>query len=170
MKQKGFTLIELLVVIAITGVIVTVVGASIVLIMRGGPQMTEKSAAIADIDNVAHWLVRDLILAQKVIDPRNGEPLLEGITTENIIMNWSDLTAWAGDEGSVEHSASYTLSGTQLLRDYDGEETIVGRHITNAGFSIEGKMFTVTLTSCPGWTGCTVTRSFSIQMRSDLGF
>lgn len=163
MKQKGYTLIELLVVIAITGVIVTVVGSSIVLIMRGGPQITEKSTAMADIDSVAHWLTRDLILAQTT-SLTDGAPPVSSMT-----MSWSDLTAWAGDEGSVEHSASYALSGTELLRDYDGEETIVGRHITNVGFSIEGKMFTVTLTSCPGWTGSTVTRNFSIEMRSDLG-
>ncbi len=164
MKQKGFTLIELLVVTAITGLIVTVVGASTIQIMRGGPQITEKGTAMADIDNAAHWLTRDLVLAQ-ITSLTGGAPPASSIT-----MSWSDLTSWAGDEGTVEHSASYTLSGTQLLRDYDGEETIVGRHITNVGFSIEDKMFTVTLTSCPGWTGSTVTRSFSIEMRSDLGF
>ncbi len=163
MNQRGYTFIELLVVIAITGFIVTVVGASIVQIMRGEPQITEKVTSMADIDNAAHWLVRDLVLAQTTSLIEAQPP------TSSMTMSWSDLTAWAGDEGSVEHSASYRLSGTQLLRDYDGEETIVGRHVTNVGFSFEGKMFTVTLTSCPGWTGSTVTRSFSIEMRSNLG-
>ena len=163
MKQKGFTLIELLVVIAITGVIVLVVGSAIAQIIRGGPQITEESSAMADVDNAAHWLTRDLILAQTT-------SLIEGVPpTSAMTMNWSDLTAWAGDEGSVEHSAIYSLSGTQLLRNYDGEETIVGRHIINVGFSIDGKMFNVTLTSCSGWTGSTVTRNFLFQMRSDLG-
>ncbi len=163
MNQKGYTLIELLLVIAITGAIVLGVGSSIVQIMRGGPQITEKSVAMADIDNAAHWLVRDLVLAQTT-------SLMEGTSpVSQITLNWSDRTAWAGDEGSVLHSASYSLSETQFLREYDGEVTIVGRHMTNVGFSIDGKMFTVTLTSCPGWTGSTVTRSFLVEMRSDLG-
>ena len=119
---------------------------------------------MSDIDNAAHWLVRDLVLAQTTSLVEEVPPV-PGIT-----LNWSDLTAWAGDEGSVEHTASYTLSGSQLLRTYDDEETIVGRHLTDVGFSIEGKMLSITLTSCPGLTESAVTRSFLVQMRSDLGF
>jgi len=164
MNHKGYTLLELMLVISITGAIVLVVGAGIIQIMRGGPQITERSTAMSDIDNAAHWLVRDLVLAQTTSLVEEVPPV-PGIT-----LNWSDLTAWAGDEGSVEHTASYTLSGSQLLRTYDDEETIVGRHLTDVGFSIEGKMLSITLTSCPGLTESAVTRSFLVQMRSDLGF
>ena len=163
MTQKGFTLIELMAVMAITGMIVLAVASSIFQVAQGRVDVAQKSTAMADIDSAVHWLVRDLVLAQET-SLAEGAPPVSDITIE-----WSDLTAWAGDEGSVEHYISYTLSGTQLLRDYDGEETIVGRHLTNVGFSVEGKMFTVTLTSRSGLPGSTVTRSFLIQMRSDLG-
>lgn len=163
MNQKGSTLLELLLVIAITGVIVPVVSASFVQIMRGRADIAERSVAMTDIDNAAHWLTRDLVLAQTT-------NLVEGASaTSNMTINWSDRTAWAGDEGTVNHSASYALSGTQLLRNYNGEETIVGRYLTNAGFSVDGKMFTITLTSRPVLPGYTVTKSFVIEMRSDLG-
>ncbi len=163
MKQKGYTLLELLLVTSITGFIVLVVGASIVQIMGGRVDIVQRSIALADIDNAVHWLTRDLVLAQTTSLVEEAPP------TSSMDMSWSDLTGWAQDEGSVEHSARYTLSGTQLLRYYDGEMNIAGRHITNVGFSIEGKVFTVTLTSQPGLPRSTVTRSFSIQIRSDLG-
>ena len=167
MKQKGYTLLELLLVIAITGVIVTAVGSSIVLIMRGEPQMSEKSVSMADIDNAAHWLTQDLVLAQTTTGlPLDGTPVTNPTTSNPVTINWSDLTAWAADAGSVQHSVTYYLSGTQLRRNYDGTETIVGKYLTNVSFSFNGAMFTVTLTSRSGWTGATVTRSFLIQKRS----
>ena len=162
MKQKGYTLIELLVVLAIEGMILAALVSGIFQIVRGRVDIAQKSVAMADIDNAAHWLVRDLVMAQTTSLIEEAPPV------SDITMEWSDLTAWAGDEGSVEHSASYTLSETTLLRDYDGEETIIGRYLTNVGFSIDGKIFTVTLTSRPGLPGSAVTRSFLIQMRSDL--
>ncbi len=163
MKQKGYTLLELLVVISITGFIVLVVGSSFAQIMRGRVDIAQKSVAMTDIDNAAHWLTRDLVLAQ-TISLTEGAP-----ATSNMTLNWSDRTAWAADEGTVMHSVNYALSGIRLLRNYDGEETIVGRYLTNAGFSIDGKMFTITLTSRPGLPGSTVTKSFVIEIRSDLG-
>ena len=163
MTQKGYTLIELMAVMAITGMIVLTVASSIFQVAQGRIDVAQKSVAMADIDNVAHWLVRDLVMAQ-TNSLTEGAPPVSDMT-----MEWSDLTAWAGDEGSVEHYAGYTLSGTQLLRDYDGEETIIGRHLTDVGFSVEGKMFTFTLTSRSGLPGSAVTRSFLVQMRSDLG-
>ncbi len=166
MKQKGYTLLELLVALPIGAAMLFVIVSSFFQIMQGRVDIAQKNAAMVDIDSAAHWLARDLILAQGTSLEWEGPPPVSVMT-----LYWRDLTAWAGDEGSVEHSASYTLSGNQLLRDYDGgEEIIVGRHLTNVGFSIEGKKFTVTLTSRPGLPGSAVTRSFVIQMRSDLEY
>ena len=162
MKQKGFTLIELLVALPIGAAILAVVVASIFQIAQGRVGIAQKSVAMGDIDNAAHWLARDLVLAQDT-------SLTPGLPpTNSMTLNWSDLTHWALDEGSIAHSVSYVLSGTQLLRTYDGEVTIVGRYITNVGFSIDNRVFTLTLTSCPGLPGSTVTRSFSSEMRTDL--
>jgi prepilin-type N-terminal cleavage/methylation domain-containing protein len=162
MNQKGFTLIELLVALPIGVAILFAVVSSIFQITQGRVDIAEKSTAIADIDNAAHWLTRDLIQAQTT-DLVDGADPVSSIAT---ICN--DVTAWAAEEGSTEHSASYTRSGTQLLRDYDGEVTVAGRYITNAEFSIEGRLITVTLTSAPdGTAGAIVTRRFSMYMRSD---
>jgi prepilin-type N-terminal cleavage/methylation domain-containing protein len=162
MKQKGYTLLELLVVISITGFIVLVIGSSFAQIMRGRVDIAQKSVAMTDIDNAAHWLTRDLVLAQ-TISLTEGAP-----ATSNMTLNWSDRTAWAADEGTVMHSVNYALSGTRLLRNYDGEVSTIGRYLTTANFSIDGKVFTITLTSRPGQPGSTVTRNYEIEMRYDL--
>jgi prepilin-type N-terminal cleavage/methylation domain-containing protein len=163
MNQKGFTLLEVLLAMAVGGVILIVVVSSIFQIVQGRVGIVQKSAAMSDIDNAAHWLTRDMVLAQTTSLIDKAPPVSE------ITINWDDRTGWAADEGSVQHSVVYHFSGSQLLRNYDGEESIAGRYVTDVGFSIDGRMFTVTLTSCPGLPGSTMTRSFLIQIRSDLG-
>jgi prepilin-type N-terminal cleavage/methylation domain-containing protein len=162
MKRNGFTLIELLVALPIGTVILLVIVAGIFQIMQGRVDISQKSIAMSDIDSAAHWLARDLVQAQTT-SLTDGAPPATALT-----MSWSDLTHWAQDTGSVEHSVSYYLSGTKLLRSYDGEITIIGRYMTDVGFSIDDRVFTVILTSCPGESRSEVTRSFSSEMRTDL--
>jgi len=162
-KQKGYSLLELLLVISITGTIVTITGAGVIQIMRGQPEITAKNIALADIDSATHWIIRDLIMAQTT-SLADGAPPVSGIS-----INWSDLTVWAGSEGSITHLATYALAGTELQRTYDGASTTVGRYLTDIQFSLAGKLFTVTLTSRPGAPNYAVTKSFTIQMRADLG-
>jgi len=156
-KAEGYTLLELLLVIAITGAIVTVVGASFVQIMKGKVGISQKSVAMADLDSAFHWLSRDLVMAQTTTFT----------STSNMTLNWSDKTTWAIDEGVVAHSINYVLSGTRLLRNYDGEVSIISRYLTTANFSVNGQVFTITLTSRPGLPGSAVTRSFKIEERTD---
>jgi len=163
MNQKGFTIIELLVSIGITAILVPLISFMIIQIVRGGPVITQRSVAIADIDSASHWLNRDLVLAQttNLVD---GAPPISFMS-----LDWSDLTAWAGDTGEIEHSVSYTLAGTELRRDYDGEGSIVGKYLSNVSFSLEDGVFNVTLTSQPGQADTAVTRSFSVEIRSSTG-
>lgn len=164
MNQKGFTLIELVVALAILGIVVVGIVTSIFQIMQGRAQIAGKSVALADIDNAAHWLTRDIVMGQST-DLEDGEP-----PTGNMTITWNDLTGWAEAEESISHSAVYTHSGTQLLREYDSANntTIVGRHLTDVGFSIDDRLITVTLTSSPdGVRASTVTRRYLIRMRAE---
>ena len=162
MKQKGFTLVELLVALPIGAAVLVVIVTSIFQIEQGRVDISGKSTALMDIDNSFHWLTRDLVLAQytNLVD--------EAAPVSTLEMSWNDMTQWAQDTGVTAHSANYTVSGNRLLRDYDGETTIIGRYITYVGFSIDGKVFTVTLTSSPGFPESAVTKTFKIQMRSEL--
>ncbi|MFC2070845.1 type II secretion system protein J [Chloroflexota bacterium] len=162
MKQKGFTLLELLVAMPIGAAILIVLTYSFFQIAEGRVDITQKSVAMSDIDNATHWLARDLVMAQEV-NLTDGAP-----PTSSLIISWSDLTHWALDEGTIDYSISYALSGTELIRTYNGVAIVIGRYITDVGFSIDDRVFTVTLTSQPGLPGSTVTKTFSSEMRTDI--
>jgi type II secretory pathway pseudopilin PulG len=162
-KAGGYTLLELLLVISLTGVMVLVIGSSYVQIMKGRVNIAQRSVAMADLDSSAHWLTRDLVMSQNTTLTLGAPP------TSNMTLGWLDKTSWAIDEGTTVHSVNYALSGTRLLRNYDGNVTIVSRYLTTANFSITGNVFTITLTSRPGQPGSAVTRSLAIGMRFEPG-
>ncbi len=166
MSQRGFTLLELVVTVAIGSVILLAITSSLYQIEMGKWQIAGKSIAMTDIDNAAHWLIRDIAMAQQVTGPIDPAP-----SSENMVLVCNDYTAWATDEGSVLHSVSYNHTGTKLLRDYDGEVTTVGKYLTTVDFSISGMMMTVTLTASPtGKTRDRVTKRYIICMRSLVSY
>jgi len=158
MKHKGYTLVELLVALPIGAAVLIVIFSSYFAIMQGRAGIAQTSVAIAELDNALHFLAGDLVMAQ--------EATLEA-PPKCMLLEWSDYTHWAADEGVIEHSVSYALYDNQLQRIYDGQMTIVARHITYADFSFSDRVFTVTLTSRPGLPDSAVTRTITSEMRTD---
>ena len=164
MNQKGFTLIEILVAMLVGGMITAGVITGIFQIVYGAGQIREENVALSDIDSAAHWLTRDAILGQST-DLVDGAPEVSQMT-----LTWNDFTWWAEQEESVSHYVTYTYSGTALQRNYDGVVTTVGRHLTNVGFSLDGRMVIITLTSSlEEEPRSTVTRNYKIYMRAYTG-
>ncbi len=162
MNQKGFTLIEILVAMLVGGMITAGVITGIFQIVYGAGQIREESVALSDIDSAAHWLTRDAVLGQTT-DLVDGAPEVSQMT-----LTWNDSTWWAEQEGSVSHYVTYTYSGTALQRNYDGVVTTVGRHLTDVGFSLDGRLVTITLTSSPEEEPrSAVIRSYTMQMRAE---
>ena len=139
-RQRGFTLIELLVGTAVMGMLMPVVGASIFQMVRGTDRINDENVALADVDNAANWLSRDLTLAQDVLDPGTLNPLVDcgSGTQPDIRLEWLDQSGWA-TEGEEEHYAEYRVrSGTTILeREYDGAIFVAGRSITAVSFCQE---------------------------------
>ncbi len=146
MNQRGFTLIEIMMVLAIGGIIMPAVAATIFAVVQGSGRNDGTAVALADLDRAAHWLTRDLVLAQTTNLIDGAQP----VPGAGLVLTWNDLTIWAQQEGLVSHSVSYTVSGTQLLRNYDGQVTTVSKYLTLVQFSISGRLLTMTLTSSPG--------------------
>jgi len=164
MNQKGFTLIEILVAMLVGGMVMAGIVTAVFQIVHGAGQIKEESVALADIDSAAHWLTRDVVLGQST-DLVNGAPQVSQMT-----LTWNDSTWWAEQEESIAHSVIYTYSGTALQRNYDGVVTTVGRHLTNVGFSLDGRLVTITLTSSlEEEPRSTVTRNYTIYMRAYTG-
>ena len=156
-EQRGFTLVELLVAIAIAGLIMPVVASGIFQVTRGTVQINRDQVVLQDIDGASAWINRDLSQAQTT-------NLNDGETLDTMRVDWVDQTGWAA-AGAESHFAEYTLSGTDLLREYDGETQIVARRVANIQFSRSGKFITVAITST--LRDSTVTLSYFITPRSD---
>lgn len=164
MNQKGFTLIEILVAMLVGGMLMAGIVTAVFQIVYGAGQIREESVALSDIDSAAHWLTRDVVLGQST-DLVNGAPQVSQMT-----LTWNDSTWWAEQEESIAHYVTYTYSGTALQRNYDGVVTTVGRYLTDVGFSLDGRLVTITLTSSlEEEPRSTVTRSYTIYMRAETG-
>jgi len=156
MKKNGFTLIELLVYLAIGSVVMAGIVSGIFQITYGQGRIKGETIALNDIDNASHWLIRDIVMGQSV-----------ELYANQIGLAWTDFTGGVGNE--ISHYVIYTHSGTELLREYDSADntTIVGRNLTDVGFSLDGHFVTVTLTSSPDtFPRVTVTRTYVIQLRA----
>ena len=160
MKQSGFTLIEVLVVVAISGVIITGAFAALQQIMQGTFSNNNKTVVLADVNNAASYIRRDIQMAQETNLPVDGTP------QNSVTFDWYDFTLFITD--NISHSCTYTLSDTNLLRNYDDTTSIIGRHITNISFSQNGRFINVSVTAnSTGYQEKTKTISFSIYMRSE---
>lgn len=165
MNQKGFTLIEMLVALAAGTVILFSVIGALYMVMHGTPEIRKEAGALEDLERAAHWLTRDVPMGASS-NLEDGAPPVSQIT-----ITWSDFTRAAEQEESVSHSLSYTwLPGTgELQRNYDGEVTIVGSHLTNVEFSLNDRSVTVTLTSSiDEESRSTITRVYKILMRGEM--
>ena len=78
----------------------------------------------------------------------------------SMVVAWTDETGYVLDDpsyvpGDELHCIKYSLSGTNLLRNYDGANTcaaagtvtIVARHVADIQFSRVGNFITVAITS-----------------------
>lgn len=158
MKQSGFTLIEVLVVVAISGVIVTGAFAALQQTMRGTFSNNSRTVVLSDINNAALYIRRDIQMAQETTLPVDGTP------RNSVTFDWYDFTLFEAD--NISHSVAYTLSDTNLLRNYDDTTSIIGRHITNISFSQDGEFISVSVTAnVSGWQAKSKTLNFTIYMR-----
>lgn len=124
--QKGLTMVELLVAIAVTGAIVVFLGTAIYQIITVSGYGNDRLTAMHELQNSAHWFNLD---GQKAITANvNGGLLLTISETSSI---------------------TYSLVGTELRRTTTGTPMTLARNISNADFSIDNRIITMSLTSSP---------------------
>ena len=157
-RERGFTLIEILVAMAIGGLLVPVVVSGIFAVTRGTQKINTDLVIMADVDGASSWITRDLSQAQTT-DVVSGAP-----PVDHMRVDWTDLTGWAA-EGSEDHYVEYTLSGSELLRDFDGVTQIVARRISTIAFSRVDNFITVVIGSSLRDT--TETLSYFVTPRTD---
>lgn len=157
MKQKGFTLLEILVIVGIGAVLLTVALGSIYQIIYSTKSSGGQNQALTDVNRAALQIKKDIQSTQDT-------DLSEGIPQSSVIFSWTDFNATDNNT----HSGNYTLSGTRLLRGYDGESQIIGRYITSISFTQYGRVIEVEITATSNTTPpISKTLEFSTYMRSE---
>ena len=156
--QRGFTLVEILLAAGITGLIMPVLAMSIFQVISAPARVNTALVIQQDIDLASRWFSRDLSQA-KTTDLVNGAS-----SVNHARIDWTDETAWAVS-GLEAHYVEYTLSGTNLLRNFDGTTSIAGRRVSDIQFSRSGKYITIAITSSLG--GKAQTLSYYVTPRAD---
>lgn len=159
MRQRGFTLVELLVALAIGSVVLTGSLLTFEQVFSGTIRARNQTIAVNDVNFAAARIKRDIEMAQTT-------NLTDAVPQTSVTLTWIDYSQFAS-ENVTPHSSTYTLSGTQLLRNYDGTVSIIGRNTTSIGFTLNGRVITTSITA----TGVSVqqrskTLVFSMRMRT----
>ena len=124
--QEGVTLVELLVAVAVTGIIVVFLGTAIYQIITITEYGNDRLTAMHELQNAAHWFNID---GQRASTANVNGDLLLTISANN--------------------SITYSLAGAELRRTAGGNQMTLARNISNADFSIENRVITISLTSSP---------------------
>ncbi len=150
-RQDGFTLVEVLIALGIAALITSTIGTAIFQILDRSARGGETVRALNDIQNAGQWLYLDGERAETTGLIENDPPVA------SMVLNW------VADGQS--HTASYSISGTELVRDHNGTVTTVARYVSNADFSISNRLITVNLTSTPGSTGASKDITYNVWLR-----
>jgi prepilin-type N-terminal cleavage/methylation domain-containing protein len=159
MNQRGFTLVEVLGAMVVSGLLLTGIVLSVFQVSLGNARTRDQVITLADASFAVLWMKKDLQMAQTT-DLVDGAPPVSSVT-----LNWTDFTTSFDSVEPQAHSSVYTLSGTELVRTYDGVPTVVGRNITSIGFSLSGNAIRVSITSTsPTSREETETLDFSVNV------
>lgn len=134
--QKGITLVETIVAAGIAAMLIGVLGSSIYVFTRTTEQGNNELRALHDVQNAGYWLARDGKTAE-------ATDLVDGAgPVGSMTLNWTD--------GGQAYTVTYSLSGTGLERDYNGDTITVAHYVSSVEFSISQGIITASLTSSPG--------------------
>jgi prepilin-type N-terminal cleavage/methylation domain-containing protein len=141
--ERGFTLVELLMGAAITAVIVGFLGFVVFQTFQVEEFGSAQIAARNELQNAAAWMQGDAVEARTASGGAQLTLTLPGGST-----------------------ITYAVSGTNLTRTSGGTVNTVARSISEASFSVTGRLIIVTLTSSPsGRSGAVAQASYMFNMR-----
>ena len=160
-SEKGFTLLELMAATAVMGLILPLVISFTFQVIQGTARTNQDMVIQRDLDNASIWLNRDLSQAQRT-------NLADQETqVNNIRVEWLDETGWAGN--NPEHYVEYSLSGSHLLRDYDGTISIAARNVASIIFSrtCTSVCEIISVSTTSAYSSATTTLNHNITPRTD---
>lgn len=113
-NQKGFTMIEVVTVLAISGIVVSGITMTFYQLVIGSGRTNNHMIAIKQVQNAGFWVSHDAPSAQSVnLGESSGFPLT---------LSWTD---W----NNTVNTVTYSLDGTELWRDSNGQQIVVARFV-----------------------------------------
>ena len=161
-SERGFTLLELMAATAVAGLILPLAITFTFQVIRGTARIQQDLVIQQDLDNASTFFNRDLSQAQQIDLDDQG-------TASSLRIDWVDETGWGADSGDPAHYAAYSHSGSDLLRDYDGTVSIVGRNVASITFSrtCTSVCAVVSVSITSAYSGATATLDYNITPRAD---
>ena len=139
-------MVELITAVAVTGMIVTFLGTAIYHILTVSEYGNDELTALHELQNAAYWFNEDGQEAKAAIEVGGSQSVLT--LTDN-------------------STVTYALDGTNLQRTIAGQPTILARNISSAGFSVNNRIATMSLTSTPpGRNSVSENATYMIYLRS----
>jgi len=125
-NERGLTTVDLVMAIAVTGLIVTFLGTSIYQIFTVSGYGNDRLIAMHELQNAAYWFDFD------------GQCAKSAAAGSELVLTQTDNS-----------TITYSLTGTELRRTAGGDRMTLARNITSAGFSMDNRVITMSLTSSP---------------------
>jgi prepilin-type N-terminal cleavage/methylation domain-containing protein len=142
-RQAGMTLVEMIVAITITGVIVVFLGTAVYHILTISAYGNDEFTALHEMQHAAYWFNKD---GQEAKAATGGSQLVLTLTDNSTV--------------------TYTLVGTDLLRDANGQQMTLAQNISSVSFSITGQLLTMYITAAPvGASGVSENATYMVYLR-----
>ncbi len=137
--QKGFTLLEVVCGLAVACLLGAVLTPSIAQMEKDTTTIDARNVAAQNVQAAGHYFCNDAKMAQVTDLSDDAQPLA------SVTINWMDR--YHGADSA--HSVNYSLCGTDLIRNYDGNISVVARYISEVGFSLSSGAMTMAVSSHP---------------------
>jgi prepilin-type N-terminal cleavage/methylation domain-containing protein len=115
--QRGFTLTELILAICISAIITAFITLTIFQVITGSARTNNHMTAVRQAQSAGFWVSHDAMMAQVVTPTPDPDP--DGFP---LALTW---TEWGGTVNNV----TYTLDGTELIRNHNGQQSPVAQFI-----------------------------------------
>ena len=139
--SSGFTLVEALVAIGILTFAVGVIGSGMFQVLNFQRFWKDDVGATKELRHAGSWFAGDALNAEDALDAGGVTQLTcnPNPDAEQVTLKWTDTN------GVTQHTATYSLSGAELIRNYDGVLNTMARPVVagSLDFSLCGNLLTL---------------------------
>ena len=117
-SSRGFTLIELLISVTILTIVTGIFGAGMFQVLSIQRFWTDDIKAVREVRHAGSWFSGDALNATDVLDAGGVDRLTctPSPSVQQVTLTWTDTSGAA-------HNVVYSVTGDELLRDFDSNGT-----------------------------------------------